>query len=41
MTNSPLASVTATRDLLEAFGLATKHRLGQNFLIDNHVIERI
>lgn len=27
--------------MLEAFGLATKHRLGQNFLIDNHVIERI
>ncbi len=41
MTTSPLASATATRDLLEAFGLATKHRLGQNFLIDNHVIERI
>ncbi|WP_321971918.1 16S rRNA (adenine(1518)-N(6)/adenine(1519)-N(6))-dimethyltransferase RsmA [Paratractidigestivibacter sp.] len=41
MTTSPLASATATRELLEAFGLATKHRLGQNFLIDNHVIERI
>ena len=27
--------------MLEAFGLATKHRLGQNFLVDNHVIERI
>lgn len=27
--------------MLEAFGLATKHRLGQNFLIDNHAIERI
>lgn len=41
MTTSPLASATATRELLEEFGLATKHRLGQNFLIDNHVIERI
>ena len=41
MTTSPLASPAATRELLEAFGLATKHRLGQNFLIDNHVIERI
>ncbi len=41
MTTSPLASPAATRELLEAFGLATKHRLGQNFLIDNHVIEHI
>ena len=41
MTVSPLASPTATREMLEAFGLATKHRLGQNFLVDNHVIERI
>lgn len=41
MTTSPLASPSATRALLETYGLATKHRLGQNFLIDNHVIERI
>lgn len=41
MTTSPLANPTATREMLEAFGLATKHRLGQNFLIDNHVIEHI
>lgn len=41
MTTSPLANPSATREMLEAFGLATKHRLGQNFLIDNHVIERI
>ena len=41
MTTSPLASPAATRALLETYGLATKHRLGQNFLIDNHVIERI
>lgn len=41
MTTSPLASPHATRELLEAYGLATKHRLGQNFLVDNHVIEKI
>lgn len=41
MTTSPLASRAATRDLLDEFGLATKHRFGQNFLVDNHVIERI
>lgn len=41
MTTSPLASLSATRDLLDEFGLATKHRFGQNFLIDNHVIEHI
>lgn len=41
MTTSPLANITATRELLDEFGLATKHRLGQNFLVDNHVIERI
>lgn len=41
MTTSPLANLSATRDLLDEFGLATKHRFGQNFLIDNHVIERI
>ncbi len=41
MTTSPLANAHATRALLEDYGLATKHRLGQNFLIDNHVIEKI
>ncbi len=41
MATSPLANPTATREMLEAFGLATKHRLGQNFLVDNHVIGRI
>lgn len=41
MTTSPLANLSATRDLLEEFGLATKHRFGQNYLIDNHVIEHI
>ena len=38
---SPLASPGATRALLEAYGLATKHRLGQNFLVSNAVVERI
>lgn len=41
MTTSPLANPSATRALLETYGLATKHRLGQNFLVDNHVIEKI
>ncbi len=41
MTGSPLANPGATRALLEAYGLATKHSLGQNFLVNNHVIERI
>ena len=41
MTTSSLANPGATRGLLEDYGLATKHRLGQNFLIDNHVIEKI
>ena len=27
--------------MLERFGLATKHRLGQNFLVDDHVIAHI
>ena len=41
MTTSPLASPKATREALERYGLATKHRLGQNFLVSNHVIEKI
>lgn len=40
-TYSQLATPTATRDVLEAFGLATKKRLGQNFLISDAVIGRI
>lgn len=40
-TGSPLASPGATRALLEAYGLATKHSLGQNFLVNNAVIEKI
>lgn len=41
MGGSPLASPGATRALLEVYGLATKHSLGQNFLVSNHVIEKI
>ena len=41
MGGSPLASPGATRALLEAYGLATKHSLGQNFLVNNQVIEKI
>lgn len=41
MGGSPLASPGATRALLEAYGLATKHSLGQNFLVSNQVIEKI
>lgn len=38
---SPLASVSATRAVLEAHGLATKHALGQNFLINDDVLKKI
>lgn len=41
MGGSPLANPGATRALLEAYGLATKRSLGQNFLVNNHVIEKI
>ena len=39
--NSPLANARATREALERHGLATKHRLGQNFLVSDGVIGRI
>ena len=38
---SPLATPTATRAVLEEFGLATKKHLGQNFLVNDHVIGHI
>ena len=38
---SPLASPAATREVLEAHGLATKHALGQNFLINDHILQKI
>lgn len=39
--HSRLASPRETRAVLERFGLATKHRLGQNFLVSDDVIGRI
>lgn len=38
---SSLASVSATRDVLEAHGLATKKALGQHFLINDGVVRHI
>lgn len=38
---SPLASVSATRAVLESHGLATKHALGQNFLINDDILKKI
>ena len=37
---SPLASVAATRSVLDAHGLATKKSLGQNFLVNDDVIRK-
>lgn len=41
MTHSPLASRTATREVLDRFGLSAKYALGQNFLVDDNVIGNI
>jgi 16S rRNA (adenine1518-N6/adenine1519-N6)-dimethyltransferase len=41
MAHSPLASPTATRDVLARHGLALKKSLGQHFLIDDNVVGRI
>lgn len=41
MSVSYLASPSATRDVLERYGLATKKALGQNFLINDGIIEKI
>ena len=38
---SPLASVAATREVLQAHGLATKKALGQNFLVNDDVLVKI
>ncbi|MEG0095961.1 MAG: 16S rRNA (adenine(1518)-N(6)/adenine(1519)-N(6))-dimethyltransferase RsmA [Raoultibacter sp.] len=38
---SPLASPSATREVLQAHGLATKKALGQHFLINDGVVSRI
>ena len=40
-TYSRLASARETKAVLDRFGLATKHRLGQNFLVNDQVIARI
>ena len=36
-----LANQRATKETLERFGLATKYRLGQNFLAQDHIIQKI
>jgi len=36
-----LANQRATKETLERFGLDTKYRLGQNFLVQDHIIEKI
>ena len=36
-----LANQRATKETLERFDLATKYRLGQNFLVQDHIIEKI
>lgn len=41
MPYSELANPRVTRETLDSFGLDTKYRLGQNFLIDDNVIGRI
>lgn len=38
---SSLAAVGATREVLQAHGLATKHALGQNFLVNDDIIKKI
>ena len=38
---SPLASVAATREVLDRHGLATKKALGQNFLINGAIPAKI
>lgn len=38
---SPLTSVSATREVLEKHGLATKKALGQHFLINDGIVSRI
>ena len=39
--HSYLAKPSATKDVLACFGLQTKHRLGQNFLVNDDVIGHI
>lgn len=41
MSASPLANATQTKRVLEEYGFLTKHKLGQNFLVNDTVIEKI
>lgn len=41
MSFSELATPSATRSVLERHGVEAKHRLGQNFLVDDDVVGRI
>lgn len=38
---SSLAAVGATREVLQRHGLATKHALGQNFLVNDDIVKKI
>lgn len=38
---SPLATPAATRDVLEEHGLSAKHALGQNFLVNDAILQKI
>ncbi len=38
---SPYASARETRAVLERYGLATKHSLGQNFLVNDGILQKI
>ncbi len=38
---SSLASLSATRKVLDAYGLSAKHALGQNFLVNDSVVAKI
>ncbi|WP_080799716.1 16S rRNA (adenine(1518)-N(6)/adenine(1519)-N(6))-dimethyltransferase RsmA [Arabiibacter massiliensis] len=38
---SPLASVSETRAVLQAHGLSTKYSLGQNFLVNDGILQKI
>ena len=38
---SPLATPAATRDVLEEHSLSTKHALGQNFLVNDAILQKI
>ncbi len=39
--NDPVASYSRTRALIDKYGFTMKKSFGQNFLVDNHVVEKI